>query len=602
MRSVRIEAEDRVVRAALALLLVLAICFGAGALRAQGIRPGDQRPELGELDASSPVDLSLPPLPEASGSALPRLSQGLRVRVSRIVVEGVTAFSAEQIAQLVADYERRTLTSENLVSLRDALTKLYVEHGYITSGAVIPDQDVDGGVVRVRVIEGRLGSISIEGEDWFRADYFRDRLRRAGRAPVNVHRLEAQLQVFQRDARLRAVHGRLLPGAQRGVSDFLLRIEEARPYEVMLGFANDTPPSIGGEEGNISARFWNLLGRGDELIAGFRGGEGLRDYRVDFGLPINTYDTRVGAHARFTKGVVVEEPFDVLDVKSTASTYGIQLRQPILRGASQSLELGLIAELRDQDSKVAGFDFCTIEGALDCDVRIAVLRPFAEWIWRARDDAIALRSTLSFGLHAFGSTDNPSHADLSDERRIPVPDSRFTVWLGQLEWVHHFPSRWWGGLLVVRGTAQLSADPLLSIEKLAVGGSQTVRGYRENLLVRDSGVVVSAELRIPLMRGARNRPYLELAPFFDYGRAWDTAGSEVPDDSLASLGLGVRLSPSPGITAELYWGGRLLDAPRRGTGLQRDGISIAVRVDFFEGLLDGWPPVVPRVIWDGGGR
>ncbi|MFP8875459.1 MAG: POTRA domain-containing protein, partial [Myxococcota bacterium] len=462
VRSVRVELGDRVARAS--RVLAVAVCLGAGALHAQGIRPADQRPELEDIEAAPPVELSLPPLPEASGSASPRLSQGLRVSVSRIVVEGVTAFPPERIAHLVEGYESRTLLSEDLVSLRDALTALYVDHGYITSGAVIPDQDVDGGVVRVRVIEGRLGSISIEGEDGFRADYFRDRLRRAGRTPVNVQRLEALLQVFQRDTRLRAVHGRLLPGAQRGVSDFLLRIEEARPYELMLGFANDTPPSLGGEQGNINARFWNLLGRGDELIAGFRGGEGLRDYRVDVSLPINTYDTRVGAHARFTKGVVVEEPFDVLDVKSTASTYGIQLRQPILRGASQSLELGLIAELRDQDSKVAGFEFCTIEGALDCDVRIAVLRPFAEWIWRARDDAVALRSTLSLGLHAFGSTDNPSHVDLPDERRIPVPDSRFTVWLGQLEWVHHFPSRWWGGLLLVRGTVQLSADPLLSIE------------------------------------------------------------------------------------------------------------------------------------------
>ena len=88
-----------------------------------------------------------------------------------------------------------------------------------------------------------------------------------------------------------------------------------------------------------------------------------------------------------------------------------------------------------------------------------------------------------------------------------------------------------------------------------------------------------------------------------YQHKWnDIDWSEVPDESLASLGLGLLLSPSPGFTAELYWGGRLLDAPRRGTGLQRDGISIAVRLDFFDGLWDSWPPVVPRPIWDAGRR
>ena len=45
---------------------------------------------------------------------------------------------------------------------------------------------------------------------------------------------------------------------------------------------------------------------------------------------------------------------------------------------------------------------------------------------------------------------------------------------------------------------QLSADPLLPIERIAIGGIDTVRGYRENELVVDSGWITSAELRIPL--------------------------------------------------------------------------------------------------------
>ena len=78
--------------------------------------------------------------------------------------------------------------------------------------------------------------------------------------------------------------------------------------------------------------------------------------------------------------------------------------------------------------------------------------------------------------------------------------------------------------------AQISADPLLSIERFAIGGRDTVRGYRENQLVRDSGVVASAELRIPLWRDSLRRPLLELVPFMDYGTGWND-GPEPPDDT-----------------------------------------------------------------------
>ena len=575
----------------------LAVCLGLSEVHAQGIRPGDQRLEVGESQSPAEADLELPRVLDPGVGGFPRLSDGLRVPVSRIQVEGVTAFSPERIHELVAVYEGRTLDSADLISLRDALTALYVEHGYLTSGALVPDQEVQDGSIRIQVVEGRLGEIEVEGADWFGRDYFTKRLRRAGQTPVNVHALEAQLQVFQRNPRLRAVHGRLLPGEARGVSRFLLRIEEARPYELTIGYANDTPPSIGGDEGNANVGIWNLLGRGDEIFAAFRGGEGLRDYRGTFSIPINSYDTRIGIHGRYTRGLVVEPPFDVLDVKSKASTYGFRIEQPFFFGSAHQLQLGLIGELREQESKVSGVSFCTIQGARDCDVKISVLRPVAEWVWRSRRDAVALRSMLSFGIHAFGATRNPSHATLPQVGRIRVPDGRFTAWLAQLEWVHGFARRWWGGQLVVRSAVQLSSAPLLSIEKLAVGGRQTVRGYRENLLVRDNGLLASVELRIPLARSLRGRPVLELAPFFDFGRAWDHSGSPLPADSLASLGLGVRVSPTPGIQASLYWGGRLLHAAQQASGLQGDGISVQVRIETFAGLVDAWPPEGARVIW-----
>ena len=69
----------------------------------------------------------------------------------------------------------RELTSEDLETLRVALTLLYVNNGYVNSGAILPDQTVTEGVVTYQIIEGSLSAVDVEGNRWFRDSYFQKR-------------------------------------------------------------------------------------------------------------------------------------------------------------------------------------------------------------------------------------------------------------------------------------------------------------------------------------------------------------------------------------------------------------------------------------------
>ncbi|HKZ04466.1 MAG TPA: ShlB/FhaC/HecB family hemolysin secretion/activation protein, partial [Methylomirabilota bacterium] len=163
-----------------------------------------------------------------------------------------------------------------------------------------------------------------------------------------------------------------------------------------------------------------------------------------------------------------------------------------------------------------------------------------------------LRSRFSFGIDALGATVN-SDPD--------VPDGRFFAWLGQAQWASRLPLL--DAQMIVRTDVQLTPDPLLVLEQVSVGGRYTVRGYRENTLVRDNALLASVELRVPL---ARNKPwadYLELAPFFDYGRAWQAVGETSDPIDIYSVGMGLRWALTfPGIVSvrpqfEVYFGYRL---------------------------------------------
>ena len=85
--------------------------------------------------------------------------------------------SPTELAQIVAPYVHRELATEDLEELRLKLTRAYIDRGYINSGAIISDQAVHEGVMTLRIIEGELSHIEMQGNRWFRSGYLRRRLR-----------------------------------------------------------------------------------------------------------------------------------------------------------------------------------------------------------------------------------------------------------------------------------------------------------------------------------------------------------------------------------------------------------------------------------------
>ena len=528
--------------------------------------PGEERPELEEFepDEAPPSPLELPPIPPPIEVAPDRLSAGRAVFIRAFEIEGSTVFGAEELGDAVASYTGRAISSEELLDAKEAITAYYAERGYVTSGAVIPDQTVENGVVRIEIVEGGLTDVRVEGARWFRPRYFRDRLMLAGGPPVNAARLERVLQRFQRNPRVVRVDARLVPGARRGESILLLAVEEMPRMSVGLAVANDEPPSIGGVAGHFSMDFPNILGVDDIVSGTIAVTEGLREYDLFYTLPINAYDTTLGLEFIDSDSEVVEFP---IDVTSRSRTYGITLRHPLLRQRGQELWLGLTGERRQSESKLFGVTTCFQSGVFDCTPVVSVLRVTQDWNYRSRSDVLAARSTLSIGIPVLGATTSGSSE---------LPDSQFVAWLGQLQWAHVIP-RWWQSELLFRVDTQLANDPLLALEKFALGGMRTVRGYRENELVRDNAVVASLELRIPVLRDPVGRPLVQLAPFADFGRGWDNEIG-LSSDNLASLGVGLRLAPWDWLRGEFYWGGRLTRTHRRGDDLQDHGFHFRVTV------------------------
>ncbi len=532
--------------------------------------------EPGE-EAESP--LALPPIPPPPRDEPGQLSSGREVQVRAFEFEGSTVFTQDELAGVVAPWAGRAISSEELLDAVEAVTAFYIRHGYVTSGAVVPDQGVDDGVVRIQVVEGGLGDVRVEGTRHFRSGFFRSRLLRAGRAPLNVRSLEEELQLLQRDRWVSQVRARLIPGEVRGESLLLLSVDEARPYALALVAANDESPAIGAEGGIFSLDVANLLGRGDVLTGVVHVTEGLREYDAFYEVPLTAAGTRLRLAFQDSNGLVVESPFDVLEIQSDTRTYGISLRHPFYRSPSAELWLGLLGEWRDSETRWdplgLGNECVQFQpGVVDCTPVVSVLRTVADWTHRSTRDVIAARSTLSVGLDILGATTSvvPRGAD-----------GEFVAWLGQAQWAHRLFESVWPSESLARLDVQVADDPLLVMEKIAVGGIESVRGYRENELVRDNAVVGSVEFRVPVWREPLGRPLLQVVPFVDFAHAWDN-GIGLPSNTLVSMGMGLRVSPWQWLKGEIYWGGQLTDGLDRSGDLQDHGISFRITVTPFDAL------------------
>jgi hemolysin activation/secretion protein len=563
-------SSHRVSIVALALLPLVVGLIPALARGQADVLPGSERPKLRpfEPEAEPSGALELPPVPKDDDST--QLSAGLHVNVKEFRVEGSSVFSKEELARLTAPFSDRLISSEELLRARDAITNHYIEHGYLTSGALIPDQDAGDGVVTIRVVEGVLTDVEVQGVRRFRPGYFSTRLRRAARAPVNIDEIEAQLQLFHRDPLVARVDAQLLPGARRGESVLSLNVEENSFYGLELASANDNSPGVGSYTGYIEPHLSNLIGVGDQWHSQFQISDGLRQYNGSFSIPLSPFDTRLAVHYQRSESDVVEDPFDQLDIESHSDTYGITLDHPLLRIRNNEIRIGVTGEWRTSKTKLLDECFSFVIGTADCKTRVSVLRTFAGWNWATSNLVVAARATWNIGFHALGSTDRPS----------PLPDSKFVSWLAQVQLAHRLPEELLGSEIIARFDAQVASDALLAIEKFSVGGMRTVRGYRENQYVRDNGLVASVELRIPIWRDRNGRAIVQLAPFFDYGRSWN---EEIVTDKeeLASVGVGIRLSPREWLHGELYWGGRLKKAPKTSNDIQNDGIHFAVYITAF---------------------
>lgn len=477
-----------------------------------------------------------------------------------IRVDGASALLREEIAAVLAPHRDKPVPAETVVAVINRLNTLYRDKGYVNSGVRFAQLDLDGTVI-LEAVEGKLSSVELQPGSRFPSKHIEKRVRHRLGVPFNVNELKDVFGELERDPAIKAVRGELKPGNAPGEANLALEVVDEKARTLSLSINNYRSPSIGSTQAELEWSHINLTGRSDALYIGLRQTEGLSGGSISYSSPLFASRTHITLAANKGDALVVEAPFDAIDIESDTDTLSLSLLHHWLdtKLGTGTARLGI--EKKTSQTSLLGIPFDFTAGSVNGESRASILTAGVSYQWRGARQSLALGLTLRKGLDMWRATQLPGSQ----------PDGDFSLLLLQASLVRLVAVGATGVTLNLRATMQTTDDSLQAFERYALGGRTSVRGFRENQVLRDSAWELRSQVEIP-WRG------LNLYPFIDVGEATNSRRelNVRRTIGLSSFGLGVRYQRGP-FTLSLEAARRLEEKSTPGSSLQDDGIHVGVR-------------------------
>ena len=538
-----------------------------------------------------------------------------QITVTKFDFEGNTAFKTEELQrEFTNNLVNQTLPLSRLLELASKITDFYKKRGYETSGAIIsiPTKTQQNctekvtikscrGAVTIKLIEDEVQEIRVipfcprnrensnSENDCTKTkplrldpEYVRSRLALATSKPLNLERLQEALQLLRLNTPVANISATLSAGSAPGKSILEVQVKETNTFNTALSINNSRSPSSGSFQRRAGFSEANFLGMGDSLSTNYNNTDGSNGWDISYTIPFNPRNGTLNFSYSDTSSNVIEPPFKQLDINSQSRAYELTVRQPIIQTIKKKnqeensseytqFSLGLTFSRKESETSLLGTPYPLSPGANDQgQTRISALRFFQEWSKQNSPRVMAVRSQFNVGI---GACDTPINQPISGVNEV-VPDNRFFSWQGQAQWVQFLAPE---TPLLLRTNMQFAGRTLVPLEQFAIGGTGSVRGYRQDTLLTDNGIFTSAELQLPILRISKWKSVFQLTPFVDYGTAWNSSGRENSNpDSLASVGLGLQFRQGSNFTARLDWGIPLIYVNSRERTWQENGLNFTL--------------------------
>ncbi|MGY4507985.1 ShlB/FhaC/HecB family hemolysin secretion/activation protein [Bradyrhizobium sp. USDA 3650] len=419
---------------------------------------------------------------------------GPKFRLRKVEFDASKFITPAELDEIAKKYVGKNVDIASLLQLVADINAVYTERGIVTGIATLPEQDAKGGIVRVKLTEGRLQKTTIEGNKQTRTEYILQRVKEPEGEVLDVPKLNRDVIWFNRtnDVQIKAL---LQPGTSFGLTDLQFAVIEPPVDTLQLFTDNQGAENTGRWEGGAFYKRHGLFGVDDRLTFYGVRSDGNLNGNVAYSIPVNPWGGRAGVSYTEGKIKIIQGPFVALDVTGRSSQAAVNFSQPVW--VTQNW-LVLLNAAETEGKTVSRF------------ATVAVTQDHY-------DKATAGLSVTNSG-NTYSITVSPAVNYITWQDHVLGNNRTFNTYTGSMFATSAAgPANFSTNVLA---SWQYTQEKLLPGDQIfSIGGPTTVRGYPSNSASGDSGYYFNAELHYNWSQWLRG---FDTYIFTDWGAVYST--------------------------------------------------------------------------------
>lgn len=474
----------------------------------------------------------------------------VRFNIQSFEVSGNTLLPQEEVLAAVTPFTGAGRDFGDVQRALEALEASYHARGFNVVTVELPEQELDGGVVRLNVVQTKIGRVRVSGNTVFDEANIRRSVPalHEGQTP-NIGAVSRQLKLANENPAKKVTLS--LQGGENDEVDANLAVTDQRPWRASLNLDNTGTGSTGRTHVSASLQHANLFGRDHvgsiQYTTTAEQPDQVAVYGMGYHIPLYALGHSIDLFANYSdvdSGVVTAGIFD-LAVSGRGTVYGARYNQ-------------VLARRGDYDHRVVyGIDYKEFKNSV-----LLAGSDFGNEV-TVHPVSVGYVGTLPTGSGEFGIAATYAHNFPGGERGSEAAfraaragaDASYDVLRLSASATHALPGRMSGWQARAVANAQLTGDALVPGEQIGAGGSASVRGFNEREVSGDSGLNANFELYSPNWCGSGNWQCRGLG-FADSGyvKRNHALPGELESTTIASVGLGVRIAFGDTMNLQLDWG------------------------------------------------
>jgi len=435
---------------------------------------------------------------------------GATVLLTRVEFDDSKFLSPAELDAIRGRYLGKKVDLAAIGRLVQEVNDLYAAKGQITASAVLPPQKLDGGVLKVKLVEGRVGKVGISGAIQTWPWYVRSQVPLAEGEVVDAPALNREVSIFNRLNELQ-IRAQLAAGAGFGLTDVELGLTEPPRNTAQISYDNQGVLTTGRYQGTLFLRHHNLLGIDDKLILYGSRSRGSVLGSGSYTIPISPWGTRLGVTYTRSAYRIIGGPIRELHPEGISESGSLTLSQPIF--ATDTILLQATGALGRGRGRSKLLDITTVD--------TNYIRTQAG-------------GTLTVNLPNFTHSTSVNWSQIAHEDTLAGTRRNYTIWTGNTASLWRITNDIYGSFV---GSGQYTTESQLPGDQIyQIGGPTTVRGYPIGSAFGNSGFYGQAELHYALPEPLK----LESFVFLDHGQTYLNGGAAM---RATSVGAGLIWRP-----------------------------------------------------------